>query len=226
MEKIRYMRMKNGIKISKSFSLIELLVSVAIIAILIAIFLPAISKARLQAKIVIAHSDLRQITLAARMYRYDNVEKLPPTRGSCNLRLAYELPVEFIPYMIKGKKQIADDFVIDKVAFKDPFTGEDYKYRAPGDMILNETIIMKNSANIWVQDEFPSGDCHKGHYYRNPKLSPVRYAVWSSGPVPDSKIFDIPGHLPVPFIYWIVSGKGEGVVTHFEDRYGQIYISR
>ncbi len=215
----------NGQKSEKSFTLLELLVVVAVIVILVAILLPTMAKARLRARMVVAHSDLRQITIAVQMYRDDNVNRLPPTRGSCNLRMAYELPIELMPYLIKGKKYFSSDFSIDEVAMKDPFTGDSYKYRAPGAMILNETVIVENAANIWVQDNFPGGDCRSGRYYNDPKTSPVRYAVWSSGPEPNSPMFDLPGHLPVPYIYWLDTSKSAGVLTHFEDIGRQMHIS-
>ncbi len=56
----------------KSFTLIELLVVVAIIAVLVAILLPALSRAREQAKDIMCSSNLRQIGIGLYMYSDEN----------------------------------------------------------------------------------------------------------------------------------------------------------
>jgi prepilin-type N-terminal cleavage/methylation domain-containing protein len=52
----------------KGFTLIELLVVISIIAILMAIMIPALRKARESAKTVVCASNLRQIGYAFNMY--------------------------------------------------------------------------------------------------------------------------------------------------------------
>ncbi|MGD0597245.1 MAG: prepilin-type N-terminal cleavage/methylation domain-containing protein [Sedimentisphaerales bacterium] len=60
----------------RAFSLIELLVVIAIIALLMAILLPAMTKAREQGKRVVCLSNLRQLTVAWTAYAQMNSEKL------------------------------------------------------------------------------------------------------------------------------------------------------
>ncbi len=204
------------------FTLVELLVVVGIISLLLGIMVPALSKARVCARIVKAHAELRSITIALDIYRYDWNRGLPPTRFSCSSRTAYELPVELVSYL--PSKKVGE---IDVIDMPDPFYPDEemYKYRAVGTAIMNESTILQNAATLWVPDDFPNSDSDVGRYYNDPDDSPVRYAVWSVGTDPESPKFDLPGRIPVPRKYWLNGASDTGVITHMEDRDGMIYTS-
>jgi prepilin-type N-terminal cleavage/methylation domain-containing protein/prepilin-type processing-associated H-X9-DG protein len=61
----------------RAFTLVELLVVVGIIAVLLAILLPAMNKAREGARAVACASNLRQIGMGMMMYANENRQKLP-----------------------------------------------------------------------------------------------------------------------------------------------------
>lgn len=59
------------------FTLIELLVVISIIALLIALLLPAVKKSKANARAILCANQLRQLTLAARWYSEDYAQVLP-----------------------------------------------------------------------------------------------------------------------------------------------------
>ena len=62
---------------NKGFTLVELLVVIAIIALLMGILIPSLSKARLQAQLIVCKSNLRNYGLAGVMFLQANDDKFP-----------------------------------------------------------------------------------------------------------------------------------------------------
>lgn len=69
-------------KSRRGFTLIELLVTISIIALLIAILLPALSRARVTVRIAVCASNLRQMAIGLTTYANDFNDYLPARRDS------------------------------------------------------------------------------------------------------------------------------------------------
>lgn len=221
------------------FTLIELLVVVAIVALLIALLLPSLGRARMQAKIVAVHADLRQITIALDSYVMVNRDRLPPSRCGCYSNVNYQLPVE----LAKDKYLPPSENGIPQAEFIDRFSREKntYKYRAPGPQYLNGQLCdslndIDSWAKIWVPDDFPLNRAEDGRYLHNHPDEPrcaVAYAVWSMGPDPRSPKYPrvdgfdtiVEAKLPLPRAYWLMNAGDTGLITHFRDRDGMTYMS-
>jgi len=92
-----------GVKkiIRKAFTLIELLVVISIIALLIALLLPALQLARDEARVAVCGSNMRQLGIAFQSYAIDHDGYLPP-HGYATSRGSYHIePLEMqiiMPY--------------------------------------------------------------------------------------------------------------------------------
>lgn len=64
---------------SRAFSLVDLMVSIGVMSLLIAILLPSLASATEQARRVRCSTQMRQVGLALQLYSYQNMDELPPS---------------------------------------------------------------------------------------------------------------------------------------------------
>lgn len=77
-QKRRHQRLARRGNRGTGFTLVELLVVIAVISILASLLLPAVARARSRARIVRCKSNLREIGAAIEFYKNDNPRNLPP----------------------------------------------------------------------------------------------------------------------------------------------------
>jgi prepilin-type N-terminal cleavage/methylation domain-containing protein/prepilin-type processing-associated H-X9-DG protein len=92
-------------KRKSAFTLVELLVVIGIISVLISMLLPALNKAREQAKKVACASNMRQIGTAIQMYANDNRGWMPP--GWFNTTPVYTTPQHVLGNGVDARRGIA-----------------------------------------------------------------------------------------------------------------------
>jgi prepilin-type N-terminal cleavage/methylation domain-containing protein len=207
----------------KGFSLVELLVVIAVIASLLGILMPALSRARLQAKILTVNAELYDIGIALEAYSMSNNNKFPPTRADCNpsARIhSYALPQElvkgnYLPGGSAGRIQFAQ--------IEDKFNpGCAYKYISPGLSYDYQGTPFYQS--LYVPAGYPANISGKPLQYNNKgnvPLSPVSWVLFSIGPqYPpeelESGAFPIKNGFPICKEFWYDAKTGRGILTRIK----------
>lgn len=216
---------RRSVTIRHGWTLVELLVVVAISALLLGIMLPSLAKARLAAQVVNAHADLRSIDQALLMYQQDHRGDLPPTRFSCSSGLAFPLPVELGEgeYLQVEVPQGEEQTLLEDVF--SPTPGQSYKYRAPGPAWENTTTYAPSGSWMWIPDDAPICRSDTGNWVNDRTDADVKYAAWSVGPDDGSPPAVVVNRLPLPQAAWYGNGNASGVITHYQADSGKVHMS-
>ena len=231
----------------RGFTLIELLVVIAIVAVLMGMLLPAVSRAREQAKVTVVNAELRQIGIALDMY-FDDNRKFPPTHEDCATgKLTdhlYQLPralitSHYLPSMPKGQAMTTN--------LEDRYhLGHTYKYRSVGEIIKSVNKIGKfDGAQLWIPDNFPASstiDPNGGRWRPDknecdstagngcqcffPLVSPVSWVIFSLGPnfsqgwLDEKLDADNSNRYPVPKELWYAPKERRGFIVRMRLKNG------
>jgi prepilin-type N-terminal cleavage/methylation domain-containing protein len=209
-------------KSSAAFTLVELLVVMAIIALLAALLLPSFAGAKEKARVARVHGELYGIGLALELYSTDHGNKVPPVRVNCNSDLMThwcELPVELADehYLARGNQGGRE------ANLEDLFNPEHtYKYAAPGPQLLNGAP--GGNYALWVPTNAPHFMSGGGQYFTDPKKSPVRWVVWSLGPRPNSSKSQST-YAPLSSDSWYRKTGDGGVIVRYANHDGAQFKS-
>ena len=110
----------NG-KNKKAFTLIELLVVISIIALLLAILMPALAKVKKQAQAVVCRTNLKQLALGTRLYCQDYNDKVldrydPQMMGGIGGQNPLSWFQKIVPYVGSGDQLSGDSAVLGESA--------------------------------------------------------------------------------------------------------------
>jgi len=219
-------------KAHPAFTLIELLVVMAVVSMLIAVTMPSLVRARMQAKVLAVNAELRQIGLALECYRMEH-KKYPPTREDCQTGNLgdhlFQLPVELARGGFLPEAGMTD---VQSTVMEDRFhPGYTYKYRSVGECVRDrDRVDPWIKSRLWVPDGFPASTSaapDDGQWYSEPEKSPVSWVVFSVGPnFDEERLRETAGNrYPVPAQTWYSRSAKQGFVVRVHGRSGQEYGS-
>jgi len=206
----------------RAFTLVELLIVISIIGVLMGILLPAVSRAREQAKVVTVNAELRQIGLCLDMYMQANQGKHPPTRQDCAMGWEdHQLPPElveggYLPRPAEGSGM--------SVGIEDRYNRSNtYKYWAVGELYQNGSYAPGKRARLYMPEGFPewNGPPEEDLYYDTPKTSPVSWVIYSQGPNCDPWDLIKVQHGPAPQRCWYQPHRRQGLIVRMRLKHGR-----
>jgi prepilin-type processing-associated H-X9-DG protein/prepilin-type N-terminal cleavage/methylation domain-containing protein len=204
---------------SRGFTLVELLVVIGIITLLIAILLPALSRARAQAQITQCQSNLRQMIIATQMFAQDHhgycptvtddtwaqrIDTLPTTKWEYHAMTTPPFPM--------GDQYECDDWPGMLTAYLGKSIG-DGTFADNGSQVQSKVFLCPS--DIWLNDPNPGyriwsnvpskNQDYPISYGINADITMLNNSTNLSPPAPGQAVFYVAGAIPPPIGVYIGS---------------------
>ena len=164
--------MKSFPEVSKAFTLVEMLVVIAIIGMLAALLLPALARSKLMAQRSVCISNLKQIGLAVKMYANDHGDVLPASATP---------PADYWKTNGIDVWNVYKSYIKSYVGLKAPSSPEDKIFACPSDNFYATTGEQEtfNNAPLHEQarSDYSSYDYNTGNLKTNYSSGTTFYGI-------------------------------------------------
>lgn len=139
----------------RAFTLIEILVVLAIVAILASLLLPALSAGKAKARQTACASNLKQLALASQMYAADNGGKLVENHP------AYQIPDNWVVGSMKVPSESTNTLCLRQGQLF-PYASQPPVYHCPSDMAETDgrPHVRSYSMNGWIGSRYMETQSH------------------------------------------------------------------
>jgi prepilin-type N-terminal cleavage/methylation domain-containing protein len=125
---------------NKKFTLIELMVVIAIIGILVSMLIPSLAKSRNAARKAVCISNLKQTSLRLAMYADDNEDTYPPSKNGEDGTITWD---DLIVYSLTDAERLEDGFDQTNHA-----VANDKSFECPSDSVERLSDQLKRSYSM------------------------------------------------------------------------------